>query len=608
VKKPTAADVFVDHLINWGIKFIFGIPGDGINGIMEALRTRQDRIRFIQVRHEESAALAAVGYGKFSGELGACVATTGPGAIHLLNGLYDAKSDQIPVLAITGLPYHDLLGTHYQQDVATDRLFSDVAAFSERVMGPAHVESVVAQAVRVALSKRTVAHIAFPNDFQDQPAIPAKPSKMNEPGHVSTAWQPALVVPPGEAVRRAAAILNAGHRVAIVVGSGARGAAPELEETAELLSAPMAKALLGKDVFPDDSPYSTGTIGVLGTSATAAAMASADTLLLIGTSFPYISYLPKPGWTRGIQIDLNPERIGLRFPVEEGLVGDARETLRLLIPLLERKADRSFLQGIQGKMTNWRRLMESRGTSDDIPMRPQTVAWELGRQLNDDAIICGDSGQNTVYAARHFEIRGTQRYSCSGLLATMGCGLPYAIGAQLRFPGRQVVAFVGDGGFSMTMAELATCVKYKLPVKIFILKNNTLGMIRWEQMMFLGNPEFGTQLQDIDFVKVAEGFGIKARRVDKREGLSRVVSETLAHPGPALVEAVVDPDEPLMPGKIKPEQAAKYAEALKKGQPNAHRIALTLFRDSVEDLDRDNGILARTLTGETPSLISKTKS
>jgi pyruvate dehydrogenase (quinone) len=599
----TAADAFVEHLLRWDVEVIFGLPGDGINGIMEALRQRRDRIKFVQVRHEEAAAFAAVGYAKFTGKLGVCLATTGPGAVHLLNGLYDAKCDQVPVLAITGLPYHDLIGTFYQQDVATDRLFTDVAAYSERIMGPAHLDAVVNQAVRTALSRRTVAHIAFPNDFQELPADSDKPSQNNQPNHTSREWRVPRIVPLEVDLDRAAGVLNSGTKIAIVIGSGARGAATEVEEVARLLDAPVAKALLGKDALPDESPFTTGTIGVFGTSATAAVMAEADTLLLIGTSFPYVKYLPEAGKVRGVQIDINPERIALRFPVEVGLVGDTRETLRLLIPRLQPHGAAGLLELAQGKMREWWRLMEERGTSQDFPMRPQAVAWELGRQLSDNAIICGDSGQNTLYAARQIKIRGTQRFSCSGLLASMGSALPYAIGAQIAFPQRQVIAFAGDGGLTMVLGELATCVKYRLPIKIFVLKNNSLGMIRWEQMMFLGNPEYGTELQPVNFGKVGEGFGLKTLRVDRAEDLSTVIAEALALEGPVLVEAAVDPDEPLMPGQIKPEQAKHYAEALRRGQPNARRIALTLFRDAVEDLGENAKTIADSLGEKVPELV-----
>jgi pyruvate dehydrogenase (quinone) len=600
--QKTAADLLVDILMHWGVDVVFGLPGDGINGIIESLRQRQDRIRFVQVRHEESAALAAVGYSKFTGKLGVCLATTGPGAIHLLNGLYDAKFDQVPVLAITGLPYHDLIGTFYQQDVATDRLFTDVALYSERIMGPAHVESVTNQAVRTALSRRGVVHIAFPNDFQDQPLSKDQTSKMNQPGHTTPEWKPPVVVPTPQDLQHAADILNSGKKVAMVIGSGARGAAAEIEKVAELLGAPVAKALLGKDVLPDESPYTTGSIGVLGTSASAEVMQSADTLLLVGTSFPYISYLPKPDQVRGVQIDLQPERIGLRFPVEAGLVGDTKETLRLLLPLLKRNSNRSFLETAQRSMQEWSNLIEKRGTSQEVPMRPQTVAWELGLQLADDAIFCGDSGQNTFFAARQIKIRGQQRFSCSGLLATMGSALTYAIGAQIAFPERQVIAFAGDGGLTMVLGELATCAKYKLPIKIVVLKNNALGMIRWEQMMFMGNPEYGVDLQDVNFAKVAEGFGLKAIHVERPEDLRHSIVELLRTDGPALLQAVVDPFEPLMPGQIKPEQAENYAEALQRGQPNKERIGLTLFRDAMEDTDENRKHLRQALEGATDKL------
>ena len=580
----TAADLMVDLLVDkWGVRHIFGLPGDGINGIMEALRKRRSDVQFIQTRHEEAAALAAVGYAKFSGKLGVCLATSGPGAIHLMNGLFDAKFDQASVLAITGMQYHDLIGTFYQQDVDTVRLMDNAAVYSERVMGTQHVESVTNLAVRMALGRRGVAHIGFPNDFQEQTAAQDRVSPMDQPHHTSADWRVPRVVPAQDDLQRAAEVLNAGKRVAIVVGAGARGARAEVEALAETLGAPVAKAYLGKDVLTDDSPYTTGGMGVFGTSATSEVFKKCDTLLMVGSSFPYIAYLPKPEGVRGVQIDLDPARIGLRFPVEVGVVGDARETLRALQPHLQRHEDRSFLQAAQEGMQQWREVLHTRETATEMPMRPQVFAAALNRALADDAVICGDCGQNTFWLTRHVHIKGTQQFSGTGTLATMASGLPYALGAQAAFPDRQVVAFVGDGGFTMLMGEIATAVKYKLPVKIFIAKNNALGMIRWEQMMFLGNPEYGVELQDIDFVKVAEACGATGLRVERPEDADAVVAQALQTPGPVVVEAVVDPFEPLMPGLLKPEQARHYAEALKKGTPNAGRIGLTLFREAAQD-------------------------
>jgi pyruvate dehydrogenase (quinone) len=602
-EEKTAAEMMLDLLVDrWGVRHVFGLAGDGVNGIMEALRKRRDDVQFIGVRHEEAAAFAAVGYAKFSGRLGVCLATSGPGAIHLMNGLYDAKFDQAPVLAITGMQYHDLVGTFYQQDVDTDRLMQDVAVYTERVMGPAHVEGVTNTAVRMALGRRGVAHLAFPTDLQEQPASEAKFSQMNVPGHTSEDWRIPVVVPSADDLRRAAEVLNAGKRVAIVVGAGALGARAEVEQLAETLGAPVAKAYLGKGVLPDDSAYTTGGMGVFGTSATEDVFKACDTLLMIGSSFPYVSYLPKPDKVRGVQIDLRPERLGLRFPVEVGLVGDSRETLRALLPLLERKSDRSFLEKAQASMREWRELLARRAASEDVPMSGQVFAARLSEQLADDAIICGDSGQNTFWLSRHVNIRGTQQISGSGTLATMASALPYAIGAQVAYPDRQVVAFCGDGGMAMLMAELSTCVKYRLPVKVFVAKNNVLGMIRWEQMMYLGHPEYGVELGDIDFAKVAEACGAKGFHVERPGEVARTIKEALRAEGPALVEAVVDPFEPLMPGRMKPEQAEHYAEALKKGQPNAERIALTLFRDAVEEFPQNREELEKAFDEKAPGL------
>ena len=604
----TSADTLVERLLEWGVEKVFGVPGDGINGVMESLRKRRDQIEFIATRHEEAAAFAAVGYAKFSGKIGVCLATTGPGAIHLLNGLYDAKMDQQPLLAITGMAYHDLIGTVYQQDVDTAALFKDATVFSERIMGPMHVLTMVDQAMRLAHSRPGPAHLAFPNDFQDKPASDDKPSAMNQPGdsksgvHTSPIWSVPRGVPPQNELERAARVLNEGGKVAMLIGSGARGASAEIEAIAEKLGSPIAKALLGKDVLRDDHPHTTQTIGVYGTSATHEAMQQADTLFLVGTSFPWISYLPNPEKVRGVQIDRNPERLGLRFPVEVGLAGDATETLRALLPLLKRKEERSYLTGVQKTMSEWRELMQTRETSTEMPMRPQVFAAQVGKQVSDDAIVCTDSGTNTLYSARCIPMNGKRRWSCSGLLASMGCGLPYAIGAQVAFPNRQVVAFIGDGGLSMSLGDLATLVKYNLPIKVFVMKNNVLGQIRWEQMMFLGNPEYGVELQNIEFAQLAESFGIKGLKIERPEDAADVVAQAFAHDGPVLVEALTDPFEPLMPGHIKPEQAEKLAKSLTKGEPNANRIGLTIYRDALEDPNGNRETLEGALQKNAPEV------
>ena len=587
-KKRTTSDVLVDRLLDWNVSVVFGLPGDGINGFMEALRQRQDRIRFVQVRHEESAAFMACGYAKFTGKLGVCLATSGPGAIHLLNGLYDAKLDGAPVLAITGQTYHDLLGTRYQQEVDLLSLFKDVAVYEQQIMGAGHVESLVDAACRAALTARGVAHLTCPVDLQEQELQDDEKSKKKVPGHTSTAWSCPVVVPCREDLERAAALLNAGKKTVILAGQGALGAREELLRTAELLAAPIVKPLLGKAVVPDDSPYTTGGIGLLGTLPSERAMEECDSLLMVGTSFPYLEFYPKPGEARGVQIDRDPSRIGLRYPVEVGLAGDAKATLRELLPLLHKRRDHGFLKDAQKRMKEWRELMRDRGTRKDTPLKPQVVAHELSPLLADDAIITTDSGTITTWVARHVDLRGTQQFSCSGNLATMAPGLPYAIAAQVAFPERQVVAFVGDGGFTMLMGELATAVKYELPITVVVVKNNTYGMIKWEQMVFLGNPEYGCELHPIDFTKFAEACGATGIRCEKPKEVHGALAEALKVARktrrPTLVEAIVDPFEPPHPPRVKLDQALHMAKALARGEPNRGRIALTLFRDKVKDL------------------------
>jgi pyruvate dehydrogenase (quinone) len=580
----TAADVLVESLIDWGVDTVFGLPGDGINGIMEALRVRQDTVRFIQVRHEESAAFMACGYAKFTGRLGVCLATSGPGGIHLLNGLYDAKMDGAPVLAITGLQFHDLIGTQTQQDVALDKLFIDVAAMNERVMGPNHVENVTDLAVRIALSYRTVSHITFPVDFQHMEVKSRTRSKRNVPHHTSRAEVDGIMLAEARDIERAAEILNVGKKVVILAGRGALNATAELERTAEVLAAPIVKALLGKAAVPDTSPYTTGTIGLLGTRPSQEAMESCDTLLMVGTSFPYMEYLPDPKDAKGVQIELDPKKVGLRFPVEVGLLGNSACVLRELLPQLRRKPDRSFLEKAQRGMDEWRRIMEQRATRRDKPMKPQVIAHELGKRLREDAIVSCDSGTIATWWARHIPVKAGQMHSLSGNLASMANGLPYVIAAQVAYPGRQCVGFVGDGGFSMLMADFVTAVKYKLPIKIVVVKNNTLGQIKWEQMVFLGNPEYGVELQPIDFSAFAHACGGAGYTVADPEDCGQVVEDFLNAPGPAVLEAVVDPLEPPLPPKITADQALKFAESLARGEPNRKKIALTALSEKVREV------------------------
>ncbi len=578
----TGGDILVENLIDWGVDTVFGLPGDGINGIIEALRKRQELVRFIQVRHEEAAAFMACSYAKYTGKLGVCLATSGPGGIHLLNGLYDAKMDGQPVLAITGHHYHDLIDTFAQQDLDLDKVYQDVAVYNTRVMGPTHVENVTNLACRAAISYPGVSHINFPTDLQDQEG--GERSPRNRPHHESSVYARRAALPALDDLRKAAEILNQGKKIAILAGRGALHATDELEQIAELLGAPIIKALLGKAAVPDDSPYTTGGIGLLGTRPSQEAMEDCDTLLIVGSSFPYIEFLPKPGKARGVQIDLDPVRIGLRYPVEVGLIGDSKATLRELIPLLRRNENRGFLEKAQEAMKDWWKLMEEQATRQDKPMKPQVVAWELGKRLRSDAIISCDSGTIASWFARHIPARRGQMHSLSGTLATMANGLPYTIAAQIAHPKRQCVGFVGDGGFTMLMGEIATAVKYELPIKIVIVKNNSLGQIKWEQMVFLGNPEYVCDLQPIDFAAFARACGAEGFTIEDPAACGDALDEALSRPGPVVIEAVVDPNEPPMPPKVTARQAAHFAEALAKGTPHGGKIALTVASDKVKEM------------------------
>ncbi len=562
---------------------VFGLPGDGINGMMEALRKRSEKIKFVLVRHEEGAAFSATGYAKFSGELGVCLATSGPGGIHLLNGLYDAHLDSAPVLAITGRTYSDLIGSRYQQDVDLLKPFSDVAGFNQLVMNAAHAEMVVDLACRYALSNKDVSHFAIPIDIQEQELGKARTSEHKVLGSTSS-FTPRPSVPNPTDVARAAAALSKGRRVVILAGAGALGAGAEVLEIARKLKAPVVKALLGKAVIPDDSPFALGGLGLLGTAPSEEAMEKADTLLMVGTSFPFSDYLPKPGQAVGIQIDFKADRIGVRYPISIALVGDSKETLKALIAAVSENPDDSFLEEMRKKMRGWTELMAKRAGRTDSPLKPEVVAATLSDLLSDDAIICADSGTVTTWAARHIKIRGGRLFSVSGTLASMANGVSYAIGAQMAHPDRQVVAFVGDGGFAMLMCEFSTAVKYGLPIKVVVIKNGVLGMIRWEQMGFLGHPEYGTQFHDIDFVKFAEACGGVGYRIEKFEEVRPTLSKALAGSKPTVIEAVVDPFEPPYPARLKLKEVENLMKAMASGQPNKKRIALTLYRDKIKEL------------------------
>jgi pyruvate dehydrogenase (quinone) len=579
-----ASDVLVERLLAWGVDTIFGLPGDGINGIMEALRKAEDKIRFIHVRHEESAAFMACAYAKFTGKLGVCMATSGPGGIHLLNGLYDAKLDQQPVLAITGMQFTDITNTFGQQDVELDKLFMDVAVYNNRIMSATHMEPAMDLAIRTAIDKRGVAHITVPIDTQTVELKKAKRSERNVAGHTSSRGAISGNEPQPSELKAAAEVINKGKRIAILAGQGALHASEEVLALAELLGAPIVKPLLGKGVVPDDSPYTTGGIGLLGTAPSEEVMENCDTLIMVGTSYPYIEYLPKPDDVQCVQIDSNAQRIGLRTPVAAGLVGDSKKTLKMLMPLLKRNGYRKFLERAQKDMKDWNKVLEKEGTSTAMPMKPQVVGWELGKLTKEGAIICSDSGTNTTVWARYMPAKKGQMHSCSGNLATMACGLPYAIAAQVAFPDRQVIGVVGDGGFTMLMGEIITAVAYKLPIKIVVIKNNTLGQIKWEQMVFQGNPEYQCDLFPIDFVKLAESVGAKGVRVDDPRTAGAMFEKALAMDGPVVIEAVVDPFTAMLPAKITVDQAVKFTESLIKGEPNRLRIALTAASDTVRQI------------------------
>ena len=583
--RKIASELLVERLIDWGVDTVFGLPGDGINGIMEGLRRHKDRVRFVLVHHEEAAAFMATGYAKSTGRLGVCLATSGPGGLHLINGLYDAKLDHAPVLALTGMQATSQLGTGFQQEVHLDRLFMDLAEYNAMVHVPVSIPTLVDLAVRSALSRRSVSHITMPVDIQEaDPDLQPYEGGMGvaRAPETSPIYNPPNVLPVKKDLDQAAEILNRGERVVVLAGVGAAGASKEVLEVAELLAAPVVKTLPGKDALPDDHPNVTGGLGLLGTRPSEEAMEEADTLLMVGTNFPYTSYLPEDA--RVVQVDLEPTRVGNRLPVEMPLVGEAKQTLEALLPLLERKTNGRFLEKAQDGMQRWRETLADLESPDRHPIQPQYLMRVIDRLADDDAILSTDSGTAATWAARHFDIRGRRRFMLSANLASMACGLPYTIAAQLAQPGRQCLAFVGDGAFAMLMAEFLTAVRYDLPIKVFVVNNGVLGQILWEQMV-LGYPEHGVRWERRgDFAAWASACGGRGIHVDDSGDLEAAVREALDHSGPALVDVLVNPDEPPMPPKIHYQQAKGFAEAFLRGEPRRATIASTLFKDKLDQL------------------------
>ncbi len=570
----TTSDLIVERLLGWGIEHCFGIVGDQVNGFVEAMRTRADRFRFVHVRHEEAAVLAAVGYAKFTGRPAAVLATAGPGALHLLNGLYDARMDGAPVIAITGLAQHDAIGTHTLQDVPADRLLAHVCPYNERVMGREHALPVTDLAVRSALANRTPSHITIPIDVQTQ--TEDTPSPKNVPGHLTVSRTPSTVLPPAEQLAAAADLLHGCTRIAICAGAGARGSGDLVEAVAELLDAPIVKAGLGKDAVPDDSPFTTGGFGLIGTPASREVLAACDGFLIVGSATSYAEFWPEPGQARAVQIDLAADRIGLRYPVEVGLVGHAGPTLEALLPLLHRRATQPFLEKARADVAADRALLREQAASSRVPIRPQVVTEELSRLLPDRAIVTGDAGANTFVSHRLHLRRGMQ-YSLSGTLATMGSAVPYAIGAQIAYPDRPVVAVLGDGGMAMGLGELATLAQHDLPITVVVLRNHSLALEIWEQTALQGNPQFGCELSPIRFADAARACGIAGWSTEDPAQVPVVLAAALAHDGPALVEVVVDALEAPFGETLKPEQARNIVTALDRGEPAAGAIARNLL-------------------------------
>jgi pyruvate dehydrogenase (quinone) len=564
----TTADFLLARLKEWGIHRIYGYPGDGINGIMGAFE-RTGGIDFIQVRHEEMAAFMACAHAKFTGEIGVCLATSGPGAIHLLNGLYDAKLDHQPVLAIVGQSARTAIGASYQQEVDLQTLFKDVASeYVNTAMAPSQMRHLVDRAVRIAIAERNVTCIIIPHDLQEEPM--AEPARKHSNVYSGTGWSSPRVIPKDEDLRRAADVLNAGEKVAILIGAGSARAADEIIQTAETLGAGVAKALLGKTALQDDLPFVTGAIGLLGTKPSWTMMQECDTLLMIGSSFPYSEFLPKDGQARGVQIDIDGRQLSMRYPMEVNLVGDSAETLRALLPLLRRKSDRAWREMLEKEITEWWQLMEERAMDSADPINPQRVFWELSPKLPDRCILAADSGSTASWYARDLKARRGMLGSLSGNLATMGPGVPYVIAAKFAFPDRVAIAMVGDGAMQMNgINELITISKYWREwsdprLIVSVLHNSDLNMVTWEQRVMSGEAKYEPSqvVPPFPYAQYAESLGLKGIRVDKPEGIAAAWDAALSADRPCLLEFITDPEVPPLPPHITREQAENFLWSL----------------------------------------------
>jgi pyruvate dehydrogenase (quinone) len=575
--ETTVGDFLLQRLSAWGVRRVFGYPGDGINGIMGAFGRAEESIEFVQTRHEEMAAFMATAHAKFTGEVGVCLATSGPGAIHLLNGLYDAKMDHQPVVAIVGQQKRMALGGDYQQEVDLISLFKDVAhEYVHMAVVPEQVRHLVDRAMRIARDQRTVTCIIFPNDLQDMPAV-EKPPREHGTVHSGIGMTGRRTVPGQADLLAAADVLNAGKKVAMLVGAGALDATEEIIQTADLLGAGVAKALLGKAAVPDDLPFVTGSIGLLGTKPSWDLMTECDTLLMVGSSFPYSEFLPKEGQARGVQIDIDGRMLNLRYPMEIGLVGDSRDTLRALIPHLQRKQDRRWREDIEKNVDRWWRVLEGRAMNEAKPINPQRVFWELSPRLPDNCILTCDSGSAANWYARDLKIRRGMMASLSGGLATMGPGVPYAIGAKYAHPDRHVIAMVGDGAMQMNgINGLITISKVWKDwgdprLTILVLNNSDLNQVTWEQRAMEGDPKFlaSQVLPPFPYAAYADMLGLGAIRVDKPEGIAPAWERALSARVPTLVEVVTDPDVPPLPPHISSKEAKAYLSALWHRDPDS---------------------------------------